>query len=69
MGNAISLTVLQDHVKLLSEFSSDQEIDQNDRFWRELFAFPVSLSSLPPSQIELHVSGCCGSLGKKTPSA
>ncbi|KAL3142254.1 hypothetical protein ABBQ38_002596 [Trebouxia sp. C0009 RCD-2024] len=62
MGNSISQTVLQDHVKLLSDFSSGHAIDQDDRFWRELFAFPASLSSLPPSQVEHRVSDCCISL-------
>ena len=69
MGNAISQTALQDHIKLLSDFSSDGTIDQDDRFWTQLFAFPLSLSSLPPSQLEQRVSECCGSLGEQTPSA
>lgn len=67
MGNSISQTVLQDHVELLSDFSSGHVIDQDDRFWRELLAFPASLSSLPPSQVEHRVSDCCGSLGEEAP--
>ena len=64
MGNGLSQPVLQDHVNLLSNFAGGQTIDQDDQFWRQLFAFPISLSQLPPSQVEQHITECCAQLGQ-----
>lgn len=63
MGNAVSEPVLQHHLVLLSDFAGDRKVDQDNQIWRQLFAFPVSLSQLPPSQVEQHVTGCCDQLG------
>ena len=63
MGNAVSEPVLQRHLVVLSDFAGDQKADQDNQVWRQLFAFPVSLSQLPPSQVEQHVAGCCDQLG------
>ncbi len=63
MGNAVSEPVLQRHLVVLSDFAGDQKVDQDNQVWRQLFAFPVSLSQLPPSQVEQHVAGCCDQLG------
>ena len=63
MGNAVSEPVLQRHLVLLSDFAGDQKVDQDNQVWRQLFALPVPLSQLPPSQVEQHVTGCCDQLG------
>ncbi len=63
MGNAVSEPVLQRHLVSLSDFAGDQQLDKDNQVWRQLFAFPVSLSQLPPSQVEQHVAGCCDQLG------
>ncbi|KAA6428940.1 MAG: hypothetical protein FRX49_01050 [Trebouxia sp. A1-2] len=62
MGNAVSEPVLQRHLVLLSDFAGDQKLDQDNQVWRQLFALPVPLSQLPPSQVEQHVTGCCDQL-------
>ena len=63
MGNAVSEQVLQRHLVLLSDFAGDQKVDQDNQIWRQLFALPIPLSQLPPSQVEQHVTGCCDQLG------
>ena len=67
MGNAVSQPVLRDHLKLISDFAGDSKIDQDEPFWRQLLAFPVSLTQLPPSQVELQVTECCARLGRHRP--
>lgn len=62
MGNAVSHPVLQEYLKLLSEFAGQQQADPSDQLWRQLFAFPVSLSQLPPKQVEHNITDCCAQL-------
>ena len=64
MGNAVSQPVLQEYLKLLNEFAGQQQADPSDQLWRQLFAFPVSLSQLPPKQVEHNITDCCAQLGK-----
>ncbi len=65
MGNGVSQLALQDHLKLLSDFAGERKVDQDDTFWRQLFAFPTALSQLPPNQVEQHITECCTQLGKQ----
>ena len=64
MGNAVSQPVLQEYLKLLNDFAGQQQTDPSDQLWRQLFAFPVSLSQLPPKQVEHNITDCCAQLGK-----
>lgn len=64
MGNTVSLGTVQEYTELLSKFSGISRIDSDDPYWRQLVAFPLSLSQLDPKLVEHTVTECCTSLGE-----
>lgn len=64
MGNTVSQAVLQDYTSLLRKFSGTSRIDSEDPYWRQLFAFPASLSQVDPKLVAQTIIDCCTSLGE-----
>ena len=62
MGNALSVPPAS--VEFLSTIAGSQPIPLQDPIWKSLFAFPTSLASYDPADIQGHIRPHTAALGK-----